>query len=182
MPKTRDELKDIQLAEIGMTLEELEQKTEESLRLLAQIKAIHKPYSRKYLPGDRALAYAQGLVHSQEEFEALDATLTTAEENPGNVHTLAKKDAGSNPATFETTLIYARLEAVKRIQAVGETTLALANLLLDTAAAIGENAKPVAQAAYQILKPVAETDEKIQTSLEPAITFHKSKAANRKKK
>ncbi len=182
MPKTHDELKDILLAEVGMTLEELEQKAEESLRLVAQIRAIHKPYSRKYLPGDRAVAYAQGHVHSEEEFKALDATLITAEENPGNVQSLAKKDAGSDNLTFETTLIYARLEAVKVIQAVGEKTLSLANLLLDTAASIGENAKPIVQSAYHILKPAAEIDEKIQTSLEPAITYHKSKAANRKKK
>jgi hypothetical protein len=182
MSKPHDEIKDIHIAEIGMTLEELEQKTDESLRLLAAIKAIHKPYSRKYLPAHRAVAYAQGLVHSPEEFNALDATLITAEENPGNVQTLAKRDAGSEPNTFETTLIYARLEAVKRMQEVGEKTLALANLLLDTAASIGENAKPVVQAAYQILKPVADIDEQVQTSLEPAITYHKAKASNRQKK
>ncbi len=176
MPKTFDEIKDIRLNEVELTLEELQRNVDASTQLLAQITAIHKKYARKYLSKDRPVAHAQGLVHSEEEAEALDATLTAAEEYPHLLKSLAKTDGGSDDDAFEVPLIYARLEAVKRLQAIGQKTVNLGQTLLDTAATIGQNAKPTTQAAYRILKLVSTTDTKLETALAPAITFHKSKA------
>jgi hypothetical protein len=119
MPKTRDELKDIRLNEVGLTLEELQRNVDESAKLLAQIKAMHKAYLHKYLTEDRATAHAQGLVHSEAESTALDSIFTTAEEYPQFLTTLAKQDGGSDDNTLEIPLIYARLEATKSLQAVG---------------------------------------------------------------
>lgn len=182
MPKTFDELKDTHLTEVDMTLAELQQKVDETTQLLTRIKSLHKAYARKYLAEDRPLAYAQGLVHSQGEADAIDAILTSAEENPAFLTTLASQDGGSDDDTFEVTLLRARFEAVQRIQAAAEQAQALAHLLFDTAASIGQNAKPITQAAYRILKPISATSPKLQTSLAPAIEFQRKLGRGRPKK
>lgn len=182
MPKTFDELKDIRLNEVGLTLEELQRNVDESAKLLAQVKAMHKAYLHKYLAEDRAIAHAQGLVHSDAESNALEAVLTTVEDYPQFTTTLAKTDGGSDDDTLETPLIYARLQATKSLQAVGQQAISLGTSLLDTAAKIGENAKPITQAAYRILKPIAATNANIHTSLEPALSFHKGVGRGRPKK
>jgi hypothetical protein len=183
MPKpTFDQLKDTRINEIGLTVEEIKRNTDESIRLLDEADAIHNDYARVYDTKDRAATYLQGLVHSEDESKSIDAIIDTSEAHPEYVKSLAQKDGGSDPDILESHLLYARLEAVKHIQAAAQRAQEIANSLFDTAASIGLNAKPITQAAYRILKPLSDTDTKVQKRLMPAIKFHRDRGGKRSDK
>lgn len=174
MPREWDEIKDIFLPEIGMTLAELRFQIEQSQQQLKAIKKLHETYAHSYTTAERAVAYGQGLVHSEDESNALNAIIDTSDKFPEHVTSLAAQDKGVDDDAFETPLIAARLEATKILQKIAQNTQNLADIFLDTAAHVGQKAKPTLGAAYRILKPIASVLEAVHSSLSPAIDFFRT--------
>lgn len=120
------------------------------------------------------------------EAKALLAVLDVADQYPSFFQSLAADDEGNDPKTFEVSLLRDRLQRIAALQPLMEQFEARAQELADTVMYLGELTKPVMLAAYQLAKPQAKHDPRIQTLLAPAINFYaaiaKAAAATRKSK
>lgn len=181
MPRDLDQLKALNLPELGITLEALTARLEAVTAEIKALKDAHKDYAHKYTKAQRATAYAAGLVHSEEEAEALAAILNSADAFPALVEPLARQDHGEDEAAFETDLLAARLEAVHRLQLAAKAAQSLSDQFSDTAAALGNRSKPVIKRAYTELRPASNTRPTLSSLLAKAIDFFRSQHSNRKK-
>jgi hypothetical protein len=181
MPREWNEIKDVELPELGMPLEALSQKLEQVEAQLKEIKKAHKDYTFTYTKDARAVAYSQGLIHGEEEEKSLTAILDAAIEFPSYVASLSNQDGGEDDDSFEADLLAARLEAVKRLQRVSAEAQSLAHLFDDTAASVGTRSKPILGAAYRILKNISSTLPKLKSTLAPAIDFFRAQRGSSNK-
>lgn len=111
------------------------------------------------------------------EAQALLAVLDLADAKPALFESLADKDHGNDPASFETGLLRDRLERIALLQPLAEASDELIDGVQDTVLFLGETTKPVMLAAYEIAKPQAKHDPKIRSKMAPALDYYGKIAA-----
>jgi hypothetical protein len=180
MPEPTVNINDILIPELGMTYAQLEQRTESIIVQIDTLIRDQKTYAHVYPTSERALGYAHGLIHSEDEGKALNSILNAAQDHPAFLEPLSDTDGGTDSETFEVDLLRARFLASQRLQKVGRAAESLATLFLDTSAHIGEQAKPITHAAYRILKPLSAAKKTLKTALADAINFFAKPKRNSK--
>lgn len=117
------------------------------------------------------------------------ANLTAQEDMKAFFKPLAKKDRGSDTASFETDLLIQRLDRRLLYQTLLAEIEEFATMLSDTILYEGEYSKPALLKAYRLAKRAADDDESIRAAIASAIDFYgepakkasKTKAARRAK-
>jgi hypothetical protein len=181
MAKDTEKFENTPLPEAGgMTLVELRARQQQARSLLVQLKALF-PGLIHYTKDERPRNARRGKILPEEE-KAIASILDAAAAAPGSVAPLADKDYGKDGAAFETDLLRTRLEVSSILRETGEEFAELGELLTDTATDIGLKVKPVASAAYELLKPAAKHDEVVSTALSGALDYHHEIARSRKQK
>ena len=151
-----------------MTTTELQARADKAKALFAEIVDL--------LPGLVTLTEAERR-HSEGKLRdgesgALDAVIDVAEAHPAYFTSLADKDGGIDPNSFETELLrdhLARRRILGEIVAVGEQ---LSGPIGDTMLALGQRVRPVLLSAYHIAKSIAASDGNVRTRLAPALDFY----------
>jgi hypothetical protein len=151
---------------------ELDQRVAEAIKLLAR--------ARSLLPGlqrlsDEERAHLAPLREGEDS--ALLSTLRAAELRPGAFQSLADRDGGRDPETFETG--YLR-ELLRKRAALAELHRALtpfAQAASDAVLGLGAEVKEPALAAYRIASSLREGDPAVREALRPASEFYAAIAA-----
>lgn len=129
--------------------------------------------------------HTSGRFRDGEE-EALRAMLAGARLRPELFASLADKDEGHDPGTFEVELLEDRLARRALLQRLSVALAPVADKASDTMLHLGDQSRPVLLAAYRIAKTVAETDDKLRQKISGALNFYggigKSAASTRRKK
>jgi hypothetical protein len=157
-------------------LRELQKKTRELLR---QIQALY-PKLYNYTKEERPAKARRGRVVAGEEV-AIEGILDAAEVAPGTMSPLANQDLGVDNVKFETSLLFARLEAAVLIRENSDELAGLSQKFGDTSTELGLGVKPVTSAAYELLKPAAKRNSDISTALAPAIDYNHDRSARKAK-
>ena len=104
------------------------------------------------------------------EADALRAVLDAADARAELFSSLADKDGGHDPSSFETDFLreeLARIELLERAQAALET-LSVSDSILR----MGEQVKPVLLAAYHLGKLNAQHDATVRSKMATALNFY----------
>jgi hypothetical protein len=110
------------------------------------------------------------------EADALSCVLDAADEVPASFAVLADKDGGVDAELFETDFLRGTLLRVALLDGLAGNLEDLARDLRDTQLVLGNKARTVVLAAYEIAKVLAKHDEAVRAKLAPAIDFYASPA------
>jgi hypothetical protein len=105
------------------------------------------------------------------EADALLSVLDAAEKRPHLFESLADKDFGADPETFEVDLLRDRLQRAAKLIPLAAALDELNTKVSDTILELSANTRPVMLEAYGIAKSVAKTDAKLRGTIAPAIDF-----------
>jgi len=106
------------------------------------------------------------------EADALLAVLDAADQKPQLFQSLADKDFGVDPDSFETNVLRDRLQRASKLAPIAERLEVLTGLLNDTVLTLSSQTKPVMQQAYGIAKSVAKTDPKLRTTVAKTLDYY----------
>lgn len=88
------------------------------------------------------------------------------------VASLADRDYGTDPTTFEAALLEERLQRIAVLAPVAQLLLSLAEDISDTVLELGEISAQPARDAYAILKTVAKSDAALSARIKDVIDFY----------
>ena len=150
-----------------MSTAELARRVNKVEALLAEIRA--------QLPGlvtmtEEERRHCDGRLRDGES-DAFAAVLATADADPQYFESLADKDGGVDPETFETDFLRDRLARRETLAGVASAVGAMQTQLSDTVLWLGGEVRPVLLVAYRIAKSISTTDAKVRARLAPAIDF-----------
>jgi hypothetical protein len=151
-----------------MKRSELEARIARAKRLLSEIGTV--------LPGLVTMTqderrHSEGKLRDGES-DALHAVIEVAEAEPQYFVTLADKDGGVDPSTFETERLRDQLVRREMLREVVGAIDAVKLRLDDTVLALATQVRPVLLEAYRIAKPIAANDERMRRQLAPALDFY----------
>lgn len=153
---------------LTMPTDELKKRVEKVKALLAQ--------AEELLPGLVTLTHEDRRTSAGRfrtgEADALGSVLKLADQKPALFESLAAKDEGNDPAVFEVALVRDRLDRIALLQPVAETFDELIASVQDTVVHLGEKTRPVLLTAYELARPQAKHDDRIRSTLAPAIDFY----------
>ena len=151
-----------------MSTAELRSRADKAKSLYAQIADL--------LPGLITLTeadrrHSEGKLRDGES-DALDAVINVAEAHPAYFASLADKDGGVDPDSFETGFLRDHLERRRILAEIAAAGEHLSTPLGDTMLDLGQRVRPVLLAAYHLAKSIAVSDGNVRTRLAPALDFY----------
>jgi hypothetical protein len=152
---------------LTMPLKTLQKNAATAKELLTQIYAL--------LPGLSGLT-PDARKHASKfragEAEALSSVLDAADAKPALFESLADKDNGEDPHTFEVNLLRDRLQRAAILGSIADAFTPLSDGIADTLLHLGDLSKPVMLLAYGIAKMHAKLDGVIANAIRPAMDFY----------